>query len=131
MTMIRRRRRVRTTMTMVVVNDFLDLYYQTYNICQKYVTIRLNSKVKCVLTRPYEILLETYIYSTTVHSKFHIPQTLFLVLMGKQYTHLISDFYLRNPAPRTLKKHRNRHSHNQRKVTTLSKFSFRNRQFTE
>lgn len=86
MTKIRRRRRVRATMTMVVVNDFLDLYYQTYNICQKYVTIRLNSKVKCALTRPYKILLETNIYSTTVYSKFHIPQTLFLVLMGKQYT---------------------------------------------
>jgi len=36
MTMIRRRSRVRTTMTMVVarfVNNFLGLYYQTYNIC--------------------------------------------------------------------------------------------------
>jgi len=37
------------------------------------------------------------------------------------YTHLNSGFYLRNPETRTLKKHRNRHSHSQRKVTTLSK----------
>jgi hypothetical protein len=57
MTKIRRRGRVRTTMTMVVVvNDFLGLYYQNHNIHKKCVTIRLNSKAKCVLTWPYEIL---------------------------------------------------------------------------
>lgn len=60
-----------TTMTMVVaglVNNFLGLYYQTYNICQKYVIIRLNSKVKCVLKWPYKILQETNIYGTIVYS---------------------------------------------------------------
>ena len=99
MTMIRRSR-VRTTMTMVVeglVNNFLGLYYQTYNTCQKYVTIRLNSKVTRVLTRPYEILQETNIYGTTVYSQVHIPKTLCPVLMGVQYTPLSSGFYLRKP----------------------------------
>lgn len=124
MTMIRRRSRVRTTMTMVVVglvNNFLGLYYQTHNICQKYVSIRLNSKVKCVLTRPHEICQETNIYGTTVYSQVHIPKTLCPVLMGIQYTPLKCGCYFRNPETRTLKKNRNRHSHSQRKVTTVSK----------
>ena len=94
-----------------LVNNCLGLYYQTYNICQKYVTIRLNSKVKSVLTWPYEILQETNIYGITVYSQVHIPRTLCPVLMGIQYTLLNSGFYLRNPELKTLKKHRNRHSH--------------------
>lgn len=104
-----------------LVNNFLGLYYQTYNTCQKYVTITLNSKVKCVLTQPYEILQETNIYGTTVYSQVHIPKTLCPVLMGIQYTPLSSGFYLKNPEMRTLKKHRNRHPHSQKKVTTMSK----------
>jgi hypothetical protein len=91
---------MRTTMTMVVVglvNKFLGLYYQTYNICQKYVTIRLNSTVECVLTQPYEILQETNIYGTAVYSQVHIPKTLCPVLTGIQYTPLNSGFYLRKP----------------------------------
>jgi len=93
------------------VNNFFGLYYQTYNICQKYVTISSNSKVECVLTWPYEILQETNIYGTKIHSQVHIPRTLCPVLMRIQYTLLNSGFYLRNPEMRTLKKHRNRHSH--------------------
>ena len=104
-----------------VGEKLLRLVLQTYHICQKYVTIRLNSKVKGVLTRPHEILQETNICGTTVYSQVHIPKTICPVLMGIQYTPLNSGCYLRNPEMRTLKKHRNRQSHSKRKVTTLSK----------